>query len=226
MLHKHKPKHNTKKKLIKLKIFLFLFFIAVIVCFFLFLIQFENNVMPTVLVISEKYTTTQINNEINTAVEDIISEMNLKSSDFYNNSINSNQQLNYLSVDTMLINNVCSKSASKISERLSLLSERKIYLPIGIFSNFEMLSNIGPKFGINITSMGDATVDYETSFEAVGINQINFQIWLNIETEVNIVNPFFRKPLNIKRKLMLVNTVFNGEVPKTYLGLNEGFSSN
>lgn len=179
--------------------------------------QFDKNVLPTAIAVSEKYATTEINKQINSAIEKVINDMDIKTSDFYNNTLNKSEQLNYLSVDTMLINDVCAKSAFNISENLNKLEDKKIKLPVGLLSGVKMLSNYGPRFSITISALGDAEVDYSTSFEAVGINQINFQVWLNIQTSVTIVNPLYSKDIIVKRKLMLVNTVFNGEVPDTYL---------
>jgi len=196
---------------------MFIFFL--IFSFIFFLIQFDKKALPIVLSISQKYATTEVNNKINFVIESIISDMKVKSSDFYENTIDKNNKLNYLEVNSMLINEICNKSAVKISKELNKMKENKITLPIGIISGFGSISNFGPKIKIEIMPMGDAMVDYETKFDAVGINQINFQVWLNIETNVNIINPFYNDEIKIKRKLMLVNTIFNGDVPNTYLGL-------
>lgn len=201
----------------KLKLFFIIFLLLFIVCLFYLLIQFKKEVLPSAIVISEKYVSTKVNNEINNAVTKVIEELNLTSADFFENSFNNKQQMNFLNVNALVINNVCSRVAVLISENLNNININKIQLPIGMFSGIEMFSSCGPKFNVSILPVGDALVDYETSFQSVGINQINFQIWLNIETEVKLVNPFYEKNLNLKRKLMLVNTIFNGDVPSAYL---------
>lgn len=218
-MNRHRKKRPRTSKFFKFKLSIFIFISIFILCIFCFLMQFDSKVLPTAISISEKYATTRINEEINNAVDNVISQEQLTSSDFFKKTLNTNEQLNYLSVDTLLINEICSKVASQISKNLNLLEEQKIILPIGIFSGVNFLSNYGPKFSVTIVPMGKTVVDYDTSFEAVGINQINFQIWLNIETEIDIINPLYSNPIIVKRKLMLVNTVFNGEVPSTYLDI-------
>lgn len=221
MFFRRRIKPYTKKRFHKFKFFIFIFLFIFILCCFLILMQFENNVLPSALVISEKYTTTAVNNIINKSVEEVINEKDIVSSDFFKSNLNSAEQMNYLSVNTMLINEVCSNIAVNISKNLNLIENKKIELPIGILSGIKILSNTGPKCKILLDSMGDAVVDYETSFSAVGINQVNFQVWLNIETNISVVNPFYTKDMIIKRKLMLVNTVFSGDVPSAYLDLNK-----
>jgi len=65
--------------------------------------------------------------------------------------------------------------------------------------------------------MGNAQVDYETGFEAVGINQVNFQVWLKVDSVIAVVNPLQRQEITVSRKVSLVNTVITGEVPSVYL---------
>lgn len=207
---------SLKKKLKLIFIFILLF---IIIAFFYFLIQFEKKVIPVAIEISEKYAVTEINSSINKACENVISEMGLTQEDFFISSNESNDK--YISVNTLLINNVCSKLSVKISEKLNQDRKEKIKLPIGILTGLDFLSNSGPECKITLKPLGSSEIDYETNFEAVGINQVNFQIYLLIKSEITIVNPFYSKNVIINRKLMLVNTIYNGEVPSTYMTLPE-----
>jgi len=207
----------TKKS--KTKKFLILSIIIIIIICILIIIQYKNKVLPSVLEISKKYAVDTINEKINSSVEEIITKMNLTSKDFFEKEFDSEEKINYFSVDTMLINRVCSNTAAEISKRIKNSEDEKIKLPIGIFSGLDILTNIGPKFTISIILAGNTLVDYETAFESQGINQVNFKIWLVTTTDVSIINPFYTKEISVKRKLMLVNTVFNGSVPQTYLNM-------
>lgn len=210
---------KKKKKSIK-KIFI-LIFIIIIISFITIFIRYKNTVLPSVLEISEKYAVNAINEKINTSVEKVISELNLTSKDFFEKNFDSDEKINYFSADTILINKVCSKTAAEISKEIKDLKDEKITLPIGIFSGIDLLSNIGPKFSVSVLQTGNTLVDYETSFESQGINQINFKIWLVTKTEISIVNPLCSKKVSVSRKVMLVNTVFNGVVPQTYLNMKQ-----
>ncbi len=209
-------KKKKKKKPIK-KLFIF---IIIIISFILVFMRYKNTVLPAVLKIGENYAVDTINEKINTSVEKVVSELNLTSQDFFEKAFDDEEKINYFSADTILINRVCSKTAAEISAELKAAEDEKITLPIGIFSGLELFSNIGPKFTISILQAGNTLVDYETSFESQGINQINFKIWLVTKTEIDIINPFSSKRISVSRKIMLVNTVFTGTVPQTYLNMN------
>ena len=185
-----------------------------LVIFFVISVAYIHFVMPISVKICQKYAITSINNIIQNSLYS--SSKNIKSEDFILRSDN-NGRLEYLSVNSMIVNNICAETASTVSQNLNNLTTSKIRLPLGVFTGLPILSHFGPSTTIRLQPIGDATADYETSMTQAGVNQVNFQVWINVHTTVSIVNPLWSKDLEITRKLTLVNTVFNGEIPKTYI---------
>lgn len=185
-----------------------------LIIFFVISVAYIHFVMPISVKICQKYAITSINNIIQNSLYS--SSKNIKSEDFILRSDN-NGRLEYLSVNSMIVNNICAETASTVSQNLNNLTTSKIRLPLGVFTGLPILSHFGPSTTIRLQPIGDATADYETSMTQAGVNQVNFQIWINVHTTVSIVNPLWSKDLEITRKLTLVNTVFNGEIPKTYI---------
>lgn len=185
-----------------------------LIIFFVISVAYIHFVMPISVKICQKYAITSINNIIQNSLYS--SSKNIKSEDFILRSDN-NGRLEYLSVNSMIVNNICAETASTVSQNLNNLTTSKIRLPLGAFTGLPILSHFGPSTTIRLQPIGDATADYETSMTQAGVNQVNFQVWINVHTTVSIVNPLWSKDLEITRKLTLVNTVFNGEIPKTYI---------
>ncbi|MBS5794123.1 MAG: sporulation protein YunB [Clostridiales bacterium] len=213
----HKKRKFKRKKLFKIPFFSLTILCIFIWLIYLFILQFENEVLPTAIKVSQKYATNIISQEINKSVEKTITSLRLHTNDFFNKNVNKDTNKTYLDVDTILINNVCAKVSDELSKNLKNINDTKIDLPIGVFSGISAFSEFGPPFTVSLSSIGDAIVDYETNFQSVGINQINFQVYLNINCSISIINPMYKKDIDVSRKLMLVNTIFDGEVPKTYL---------
>ena len=190
------------------------FTVLLVMFFFVISVAYIHFVMPISVKICQKYAITSINNIIQNSLYS--SSKNIKSEDFILRSDN-NGRLEYLSVNSMIVNNICAETASTVSQNLNNLTTSKIRLPLGVFTGLPILSHFGPSTTIRLQPIGDATADYETSMTQAGVNQVNFQVWINVHTTVSIVNPLWSKDLEITRKLTLVNTVFNGEIPKTYI---------
>lgn len=185
-----------------------------LIIFFVISIAYIHFVMPISVKICQKYAITSINNIIQNSMYS--ASKNIKSEDFILRSDN-NGRLEYLSVNSIIVNNICAETASMVSKNLNNLTTSKIRLPLGVFTGLPILSHFGPSTTMRLQPIGDATADYETSMTQAGVNQVNFQVWINVHTTVSIVNPLWSKDLEITRKLTLVNTVFNGEIPKTYI---------
>lgn len=185
-----------------------------LIIFFVISIAYIRFVTPISVKICQKYAITSINNIIQNSMYS--ASKNIKSEDFILRSDN-NGRLEYLSVNSIIVNNICAETASTVSQNLNNLTTSKIRLPLGVFTGLPILSHFGPSTTIRLQPIGDATADYETSMTQAGVNQVNFQVWINVHTTVSIVNPLWSKDLEITRKLTLVNTVFNGEIPKTYI---------
>ena len=185
-----------------------------LIIFFVISIAYIRFVMPISVKICQKYAITSINNIIQNSMYS--ASKNIKSEDFILRSDN-NGRLEYLSVNSIIVNNICAETASTVSQNLNNLTTSKIRLPLGVFTGLPILSHFGPSTTIRLQPIGDTTADYETSMTQAGVNQVNFQVWINVHTTVSIVNPLWSKDLEITRKLTLVNTVFNGEIPKTYI---------
>lgn len=221
MFHKKRKINKKRKQFLKTKIATFCLFCLFLLGLYIFVVQFETRVLPTAIKVSQKYATNIVSQQINKSVEKVIKEMNLLTDDFFNKNVDYKTNKSYLDVNTILINSVCTNISDELSTMLKNIKDTKIELPVGVFSGISAFSDLGPNFNVYLTSIGDAIVDYETTFQAVGINQINFQVYLNINCSVSIVNPMYKKDIEISRKLMLVNTVFNGEVPNTYLNTTQ-----
>ena len=181
----------------------------------LIILCYNKFVLPSAIDISQKYAVTRINSEISRAVENGITQLSINTEDF-TREVDSGET-SRVSIDSLLVNRLCSLSALQLSESLNKINSEKISLPVGIFSGIPLLSNIGIDVPIHLQSMGEALVDYDTEMRSAGINQVNYIIWLDVECRVAVVNPLWRKEVIVKRKVMLVDTIFSGKVPEGYI---------
>lgn len=189
-------------------------FIFLTMCVTLSLI-YNKFVLPAIIDTSEKYAVTEINKQINNTYNNIISVKKLTQSDF----TEQNENAGYISTDTVVVNSLCGEMAVTISENLNNIPPKKVKIPIGLFMASRFFENIGPEVNMYVTSMGDAEVDYESSFQSCGVNQVNYKLWLNVKTEVSVINPFVNKKLRITRKIPVIDMVYNGGIPNSYINV-------
>lgn len=158
-----------------------------------------------------------INEAIQIAISDTTKNMEITANDFLIKTFDVEGRYDSLVVDTVLVNMFINEVSTRLSEVLLDNNIDKVYIPIGIFFGIEALANKGPMFPVSIYPMSNVTVDYETAINSVGINQTNFEVYLNINSFVKIVNPLQETTANVSRKVAIVNTVIRGEVPSQYI---------
>jgi sporulation protein YunB len=209
------------KMLKKIKHFIIFFTVFVLLISILFIFIFEKLAMPICIRIANEQAVSRINTAIGTAVEQSIQSLELSSNKLYTAQYDLNGKISSINVDSVLVNKLCANTAEDVSLKLNSLSAESIGVPLGVLTGIGLLSDKGPKISVHISPSGSATADYESEVISTGIGQVNFKVWLVVNTEVGLVNPLVNDRLNITRKIMLVNTVFSGEVPKAFYGIEK-----
>ena len=194
---------------------LFFFLILIITFFSLYLL--DQSLRPTLQEISHLQGQNVSNQIIDASIEKILQETDPTS--FLIEGENQSYTAN-----TAAVNQFCSNLSREITTTLTNIPEKSIRIPLGAATKISFLAHIGPVIPYTLLPMGAAHVDYKTEFQSVGINQINYKIWLNISMEMKIVNPIFEESVLMERKIMLADLIFGGKVPEHYFqmrGLNE-----
>jgi len=183
--------------------------------------RFDRRILPLVLDAAELRLQTEINNVINSVVQEIIISHNVNAEDFIiQNSSGTLSAKPVLSVNTVLVNEICNAAAMGISARLNNLEPELVEVPIFMALGLDTLAQFGPRFSFYLAPIGNALVDYESSFTAVGINQTHFAVWLTVESVVRIINPVQSSEIVVTRNVSLVDTIISGVVPDTYLSVD------
>ena len=194
--------------------------VVVIAAFIYSYYRFDRRILPLVLEAAEVHLQTEINNVINQVVQEIIAERNITAADFIMQHSLAGEAGPILSVNTMLVNEICNAVAMRISEHLNNMEPETVDVPLGMAFGLDTLAQVGPRFTFRMAPIGNALVDYESQFVAVGINQTHFSVWLTVESEVRIINPVQSSVIEVTRHVSLVDTIITGVVPDTYLSVD------
>nr|WP_294680497.1 sporulation protein YunB [uncultured Anaerotignum sp.] len=203
-----KRRKRKRKPPFFLLLFLLLFLLAIVLV--------EKSLLPPLKEISHLQCKAMANRMIDQATADILSEMELDA----NALVQEGADGESYTANTALVNQFCALLSQNITERLYQLPKEEIRIPLGAVTHFGLFANQGPAIPFTLMPMGAVKVDYETSFSSVGINQINYKIWLAVKMELRIVNPLYQEELSLSRKIMLADLVFSGRVPNHYFQIS------
>lgn len=124
-----------------------------------------------------------------------------------------------LKTDIVMINQIVSDIAIEIQKELDKLQDEEIRIPIGALTGIAYFAGSGPNIKMKIISAGDITTDIRTEFKAAGINQTIYRIYLSIDCNVSILTSYKSIDRKITNQVLLVETVVVGDVPETYMEL-------
>ncbi len=130
-------------------------------------------------------------------------------------------QINYISPNTLRLNQLSTDIVLKIEEELKILSSQGISIPSGLASGLTLLANLGPNINVMIQPIGSIDVKIEDSLEAAGINQSKYKIALAISVDIQVVVPLHDQVTQVQTKYPLVETVIVGPIPDTYLDFSQ-----
>ncbi len=199
-----KRRQRRKRKILSLLLPALLLF----ACIFLL----EKSLLPPLKEISHIQCRTTANQIINQATADLLANAELHTEDLLMRSADGESY----TANTAYINRFCSLLSQDMTKRLESLPKEVIRIPLGAVTRWGTLANRGPAVPFTLLPMGAVKVDYETDFTSVGINQINYKIWLAIKIELRVVNPLDQEDITLERKIMLADLVFSGKVPEHY----------
>lgn len=146
--------------------------------------------------------------------------VNYNYNDIVELSKNENQD-NILKTDVALINKIASDIALEIQAELEKIEKKDIEIPMGALLGNQYFAGMGPNIKIKIISVGDIKTEMKTEFKSAGINQTMHRIYLEIECNISILTSYKTINRAIKNQVLLVETVIVGDVPETYLNLDE-----
>ena len=211
---KRRKRYRINIKLLK-TLLIFLFVVAGLLAL---LRVVSIRTMPIVNAIATLEARNRINKIILDTINDIVVESDMVTSDFYIKTEDNDGLITSLAVNTVLVNALCARLADNISNEFMMPESKAISIPVGSLTGIELFANIGPNYNVRVLPHGSAEVYYESRFESVGINQVNFQVWLDVSVNMRIINPLLPGEIIVERRVPIVNTVFSGKVPENFIG--------
>lgn len=123
-----------------------------------------------------------------------------------------------VSVETEIvkINNVKTQIIKEVMERLNLLSERNMNIPLGNLTGSGILSARGPYIKCRFIPVGALETKIISQFENTGINQSRHNITLLISVEIMAITSFASPKVTVPFEFILSETIIVGNVPESY----------
>ena len=159
-----------------------------------------------------------VNLAVNNAVRDVICEGDYDFNYFVNLSKDGTGSITAISGNMAHINAL----STAILDRVMATAEDgtiDISIPLGNLFGINLLSGKGPDINVEIVVLTSSKTDFESSIKSVGINQSEYQLMLEITIDIDVLVPWGTESATTVTEVIIADTVIVGQVPDTYLNL-------
>ncbi len=203
------------KRLRKVRRFIFrtiVYLIFVSVCAFL-ICNFQIHPFASALVRAKAQN--EITDEINSAIEDAVREINCTYADMITVHYADGGRAAALSVDTVTVNLLRAAILRKALATLEYSEKHDITIPLGTMLG-ELSSGKGPNIPITVIIADALQCSVVTDFYEAGINQTLHTVSLRLKVSCKALLPVGSCTFDVTAECPIGQTILIGEVPEAY----------
>lgn len=174
---------------------------------------------------------------------------NLKFNNLFIVGKNSNNEIQTVDFDPVVVNTVLNKITETVIEYFKAIEEGNLNIinlsdgflinteidklkqgiileiPIGVITDNAILSNLGPKIPVKLSLVGEIESELETEVKYYGINNALITVYANIKVSEQIYMPIATGSIVINQKIPIAMKLIQGIVPNTYFGNLDNYSA-
>ena len=196
------------------KIAISLFFIVLGIC--LSAAAINRQIAPNIDAVSRLKAQGIVNMMISETIQETFSVLE-KKKDLYDIQYGDDGKVQTVQANTVLINQAMSDLTICLQEKYDALEPQCVHIPLGSVLGSLLLSQTTRGVEISILPLSVSKCDYVTGFESQGINQTKYKIFVEIESDVRILQPFSQENFSINSKMLVSEIVILGDVPENYV---------
>lgn len=179
----------------------------------------ENNLRGVILRLASAKASAYAISAVNRATDEIMSGID-PSIKLVSVRTDDSGEISMLESNTILMNSLAVKIASRTSEIMHENDADVIMIPLGAVTGIEFLAGMGPRIPVSILPIGTVTTSFASEFETAGINQTRHKIILRSNCKVHLVVPTGAKTVSVVHELIVSENIVVGRVPDAFTDVN------
>lgn len=199
------------------KLFVFFIILSILSVIFVWIVSMRDLIDE--LVVNElEYLVTDI---INTSVYDSVKKSGYTFNDLTIINRDGNGSINSVSIEPSAANLMKSDIAALINERVNKISDDDVHITVGMIIGYCNLGSWGPEIPLAVLPNTNVEIDFSNEFASCGINQVQDNLTINVNVHVSALMPFLKCTSTIHSSVIVAQTVIVGDVPNTYLEIED-----
>lgn len=177
----------------------------------------ERNFRPLVFALAQARSAAMATKVLSAAVDEALGD-GVAYDDLMNVRMDERGQVALLSANTMRMNRLAQSAGAAAQRMLEQMSSERVTVPMGAALGMTLLAGSGPEIPVSIVPVGSVTTDFNTEFEACGINQTRHKVYLTLTASIRIVIPTGAKTTEVTVNVLAAESIIVGAVPEGFVG--------
>ncbi|MEG0829957.1 MAG: sporulation protein YunB [Anaerovoracaceae bacterium] len=198
------------------KLLIWIIFILTFILFTASLIALKTTVESNLEEIAKVRAKILISRLVNSAINDQFSkEMDM--SKLVVMEENKEDEVKIVHADTKAMNLLVTEISKELQKHYVKLEKDESKVPLGAILGSKIFSQTGPKVTMTVIPQSVSNMDFKTEFEAKGINQTKYKIYIILESQVQMLAPFAENTFSFSSTILIAEAVILGKVPNSYV---------
>jgi len=182
----------------------------------LLILAVNRQIAPNIDAVSRLKAKGIVNTLINETIQETFSALEYEEQ-LFSVEYGEDGRVQMVQANTVLINQAVSNLTVCLQKKYDDLTPQRVRIPLGSILGSLLLSQTERGMEISILPMSVSKCDYVTGFESQGINQTKYKIFVEIQSDVRILQPFSQKNFSVNSKMLVSEIVILGDVPENYV---------
>ena len=179
----------------------------------------ERNVRPLVFALAEARSAALATQVLTSAIAKTL-EGEVEYEELMNVRMDEKGQVALLSANTMRMNQLADRVGAEAQRMLLTMASERVSVPLGSALGMTIFAGSGPGIPVSIVPIGSIKTNFETEFEACGINQTRHKVYLTVTASIRIVIPTGAKTTEVTVNMLAAESIIVGAVPEGFVGYN------
>lgn len=182
----------------------------------LLILGINRQIEPNIDAVSRLKAKGIVNEIISETIEEVFSDID-DAEELFIAKAGENGKIQMVQANTVLINQKISQLTVALQQRYDSLEPEPVRIPLGSVFGSALLSQTKGGIDIKVLPLSVSKCDFETGFESQGINQTKYKVFVKIESNVRVLQPFSQESFDITTQMMISEIVIVGDVPESYV---------
>lgn len=180
--------------------------------------HFVSTTLDLITELAVNYASDLVQERVNTTVHQVMEQV--AGSEYYTFQTDSTGRITALSVNVDQISQITT-GILDVTMKTDDGAPLELDIPLETLIGINLIQGLEIPLPVRILMLTTPDVNYHNELISAAINQSKYQLYLHVDVEIDILIPWERSTAEVETDVLLAETVIVGDVPGTYIEVEQ-----